>query len=128
MPPCAWCILQRFIYLVIGIVALIGWFLPSAWSRFGAVIVSIISIGGAVAAWHQHAVASQILTCSFTFADRFISDYGLDTAAPWLFGVYATCADAAVEVLGVEYAVGSLVMFAIIFILSLGSAIFKRKG
>lgn len=26
MPPCAWCVMQRLIYLVIGVVALVGGF------------------------------------------------------------------------------------------------------
>ncbi|PAX93014.1 disulfide bond formation protein B, partial [Bordetella pertussis] len=51
-------------------------------------------------AGHQYSVAAKMLSCDQTFADRFMSATGLDGALPWLFGIYATCMDATVAVLG----------------------------
>lgn len=121
MQPCAWCILQRMVCLGIGVVAGIGWLLRS--HRTAAVLamlgVLVLSIGGAVAAWYQHTVASQLFTCDMTLADRIVSGSGLDATMPGIFGVYATCADSAVTLLGVRYELWTLALFSILAIMSL---------
>ena len=63
-----------------------------------------------VAAWYQYSVAAKMLSCDQTFADRFMTGIGLDGGVPWLFGIYATCMDAMVSVLGIEYALWSLAL------------------
>lgn len=67
-----------------------------------------------------------MFSCDQTFADRFMTGTGLESAAPALFGIYATCMDAAVEVLGVEYAIWSLMLFALLGVLSLLGALGRR--
>ncbi|ARP81473.1 disulfide bond formation protein B [Bordetella genomosp. 8] len=119
LQPCAWCVLQRLIYIVIGIVCLVLAFLGPVLRRVGALLGLILSLCGVWAAYYQYTVASQLLSCAQTFADKFIAGSGLDAALPSVFGIYATCMDAAVKVLGVEYAVWSLVLFAILALLSL---------
>lgn len=48
---------------------------------------------------------------------------GLDAGLPWLFGIYATCADARVNLLGMEYALWSLGLFVLV-----GIAALRRIG
>ena len=118
MPPCAWCVLQRLIYLAIGVVALAG-ACAGAIARACAALCALLGVGGVAAAWYQYDVAAQMFSCDQTFADRFMSGSGLDGAIPWLFGIYATCMDAAVQVLGVEYVLWSLALFAVLVIAAL---------
>ncbi|MBO1111063.1 disulfide bond formation protein B [Bordetella petrii] len=118
MPPCAWCVLQRLIYLVIGVVALAG-ACAGAIARACAALCALLGVGGMAAAWYQYDVAAKMFSCDQTFADRFMSGSGLDGAVPWLFGIFATCMDATVEVLGVEYALWSLALFAVLVIAAL---------
>lgn len=125
-PPCAWCVFQRLIYLVIGIVALLGAAGGAVAARIAGVLTAILAAGGIVAAWYQYTVAAKMLSCDQTFADRFMVSTGLDGAVPWLFGIFATCMDASVEVLGVEYAIWSLMMFAIVLLVSLAAVL--RSG
>lgn len=126
MPPCAWCVMQRLIYLVIGIVALIGGFGGGrALTRLCGALAALLSIVGVAAAWYQYSVAANMLSCDQTFADRFMTGAGLDGAVPWLFGIFATCMDAKVPVLGVEYALWSLALFAILFFMAL-PVVFRR--
>lgn len=125
MPPCAYCVLQRLIYLVIGVVCLVGAVGGPLLARLGAALSSVLAICGIAAAWYQYSVAAKMLSCDQTFADRFMTSTGLDGAVPWLFGIFATCMDAMVSVLGVEYALWSLALFVILLLLSLG-ALFKR--
>ena len=47
---------------------------------------------------------------------------------PALFGIYATCMDAAVEVLGVEYAIWSLMLFALLGVLALLAIVRTRRA
>jgi disulfide bond formation protein DsbB len=54
-----------------------------------------------------------------TFADRVVSGSGLDAAMPGIFGIYATCADSAVDLLGVRYELWTLALFSILAIMSI---------
>lgn len=121
MQPCAWCILQRMICLATGVASGLGWLMRA--HRKVAVAAALgtflLSIGGAVAAWYQHTVASQQFTCDMTLADRVVSGSGLDAAMPGIFGIYATCADSAVDLLGVRYELWTLALFSILAIMSI---------
>lgn len=124
--PCAWCVLQRLIYLVIGVLALIGLFGGRLLGRLAALLAALLSLGGIAAAWHQYTVAEQMKSCVGTFADRFMDHTGLVGAVPKVFGIYAMCADAVVKVLGVEYVLWSLALFVIILLTAL-AALFKHR-
>ncbi|WP_088156506.1 disulfide bond formation protein B [Achromobacter xylosoxidans] len=128
MPPCAWCVMQRLIYLVIGVIALIGGFGGGrALTRLCGALTALLSLSGIAAAWYQYSVAANMLSCDQTFADRFMTGIGLESAVPWLFGIYATCMDAKVPVLGIEYALWSLTLFVVIFFMAL-PVVFRRGG
>jgi len=121
MPPCAWCVFQRLIYLAIAVVC---WLTLALRSKPGAVLlggilVVLFAIGGAIAAWYQYDVASAVFSCDLTFADRFMTQSGLDGALSWLFGIRASCMDARVKLLGVEYAVWSLILFVVVALLGI---------
>ncbi|KAA0910983.1 disulfide bond formation protein B [Pusillimonas sp. ANT_WB101] len=122
MRPCAWCVLQRLMFLVIAIVCWAGVLLArfkAGFARLSAGLVVLLSMGGIAAAWYQYAVASMMFSCDRTFADRFMVSSGLDAGVPWLFGIFSTCMDARVTLLGVEYALWSMALFALIGVLAL---------
>ncbi len=120
MPPCPWCALQRAIYLAIAAVCLIGAALAVPLARRAAgALALLLAISGAASALYQQLVAAKSASCNLTFADKVMSFLGLDSILPWLFQVYASCADAAVSLLGVPYAYWSLALFAV---LGLGAA------
>ena len=81
--------------------------------------------GGVLAAWYQYDVAAHLFSCSQTFADRFMVGLGLDAHEPWLFGIFASCMDAQVKVLGVAYALWSLGLFCVLGLMSL-AALLRR--
>lgn len=120
MQPCPWCILQRVIYLAIAALCLIG----AAWSsipvrRGIGVLALLLSLSGAASALYQDLVASKSASCNLTFADKVISALGLDGALPPLLQVTANCSDAAVTMLGVQYAYWSLALYLLIAIASI---------
>lgn len=128
MQPCAWCVLQRLLFLVIAALCLLANIFNAYFmKRLITILVLLTSIGGAMSAWYQYKVASHMFTCDMTFADRIMSKtLGLDAAIPWLFGIYATCMDAAVSLFGIEYALWSLALFALMAIVSV-VLLFKIK-
>lgn len=116
MPPCAWCVFQRLIYLILGVVCLVGALGTRTLSRISAGLSIPLALGGIVAAWYQFSVAAEMESCDQTFADQFMVRSGLDGNFPSLFGIFATCMDARVEVFGIEYALWSLALFALLTI------------
>lgn len=131
IPPCAWCVLQRFIFIVLGLFSLIAGVLRQLGHQRSSTLVSLLglatAVGGILAAWYQVSVAQHLFSCDQTFADRFITQSGLESGLPWLFGIYASCMDARQPLLGIEYAYWSLALFVI---LGLGMLVtlFKRRG
>lgn len=129
MQPCAWCVLQRLILVVICVLAILGSFFGFALRKFFALITAVLSICGIVAAWYQYTVASHMFSCDMTFADKFMSQTTrLDSMAPWLFGIYASCMDAKVSVLGIDYAIWGMILFVICCALSLLVLFGKRPA
>lgn len=125
MPPCAWCVFQRLIFLVIAVVCWIGILAkrlsPHA-PRVAGGVAAALAAGGVVAGWYQYTVAAQMFSCDRTFADRFMVESGLDGGIPWLFGIFATCMDARIELLGVEYVLWAIALFILVAVLGLLAA------
>ncbi|NEN75174.1 disulfide bond formation protein B [Pelistega sp. NLN82] len=128
MYPCAWCVLQRFILLVIAVVCLLSnLFRSTYFIRFFAFLSAGLSLSGVLSAWYQYNVAAKMLSCDMTFADVFMSRWThLDATVPWLFGIFATCMDAQVSLFGIEYSLWSLGLFVLMTIASL-IALFKKN-
>ncbi len=130
MRTCAWCVFQRLILIVISLIALAG-ILTGRTCRVAAGVSSaaVVAMGssGIVAAWNQYSVAAVQFSCDQTFADRFMTGLGLDASLPWLFGIYATCMDARVDLFGIEYALWALALFVILSVLAVFSLFFASR-
>jgi disulfide bond formation protein DsbB len=114
MEPCPWCVLQRLIFLAIGAFALLGlaWRSPAG-SRVAGTFALLLAASGLAAALWQHLVAAKSASCNLTLADRIIGRTGLDSLLPDVFAARASCADAAVDLLGVPYAYWAAALFAL---------------
>jgi len=114
MEPCPWCVLQRLIFLVIGAVALLGLLWPGrAGRRLAAAVALLLAVSGLAAALWQHFVSAASASCHLTLADRIVSGLGLDSLLPDVFMPRASCADAAVDLLGVPYAFWAAALFVL---------------
>lgn len=115
LQPCPWCALQRVIFVLVAAVALLGAALPARAARVGAAgLVVLLALSGAASALWQHFVAAVSTSCKQTLADKLIYGAHLDTLAPDVFAPRATCADAAVNLLGIPYDFWSLGLFALL--------------
>jgi disulfide bond formation protein DsbB len=118
MQPCAWCVLQRLIFVAISLAALLG--LVGLWARLaivrrlGAALMALLALSGIAAALWQHFVAASSNSCNLSLADRIVSGIGVDALWPQVFAPYASCADAAATLLGVSYEFYSLTLFVVL--------------
>lgn len=124
MLPCPWCVLQRLIFVVIGLAALPGALLNAPAAKWLSVIsVLTLAASGIAAALWQHFVAASSASCNLTLADRIMNATGLSELWPQVFAPYASCADAAVSLAGLPYEFFSLALFAILGLLAVWAAV-----
>ena len=122
MQPCPWCVLQRVIFLAIALICGLGLVWRSATGRVVSVALALLltSAGIAAALW-QHFQAAASASCNLTLADKIVSGWlQLDSLLPDVFAARASCADAAVSLLGVPYDFWSLALFGLIELALIG--------
>ena len=78
MQPCPWCVLQRLIFAVMGVVCLVALAAP----RAAGAVVLLLSVCGIAAALWQHFVAASSDSCKLTLAERIISGLRKRAKAP----------------------------------------------
>jgi disulfide bond formation protein DsbB len=112
MEPCPWCVLQRLVFAVIGVLGLLGlaWRGPAG-TRVTAGLVLLLTTAGLGAALWQHFVAARSASCNMTLADRIVNATGLNALLPEVFEARASCADAAVSLFGLPYEAWSGALF-----------------
>ena len=121
MEPCPWCILQRVIFLAIALVCLLGFFAK----RLSGALVLLLALCGVGAALWQHFKAAASSSCAMTLADNIVSAMKLDSLWPDVFLPRASCADAAVSLVGVPYEFWSLLMFVLLGVA--GALLLRRR-
>ncbi|GAA0762930.1 disulfide bond formation protein B [Ideonella azotifigens] len=112
MLPCPWCTLQRLIFLVIGVLALLAAAVRGLRKPLAGLGL-LLSLAGVASALWQHFYAAASASCNLTLADKILDKLGLFELAPSVFAPMASCADAAVNLLGVPFAFWSLALFAL---------------
>lgn len=115
MEPCPWCVLQRVVFLAIALAGVIGLVWRTAAGRVVAALLAFaLALAGLAAALWQHFVAAKSQSCNLTLADKVVSGLGLDSLAPDVFSPRASCADAAVDLLGLPYEFWSAALFVLL--------------
>lgn len=115
--PCPWCVLQRGIFLAIGVFSLLGWLVQAKRSlrQVAVVAVLLLCAAGVTAAVFQHEVASQSASCAMGLADKIVTALNLEELWPSVFMITANCADAAAyRLVGLPYEVWSGLLFVVI--------------
>jgi disulfide bond formation protein DsbB len=101
----------------IGAFALLGllW-RGAAGRRVAGTFGVLLALAGVASALWQHFVAAKSASCNLTLADKVMSATQLDRLVPGVFEARASCADAAVSLFGVPYAMWSALAFVVIAI------------
>ncbi len=116
MQPCPWCVLQRVIFLAIALACGVGLLWHNRIGRLVSIAPALLlAVSGIAAAWWQHFQAAASASCNLTLADKIVSGMlQLDSLLPDVFSPRASCADAAVNLLGIPYDFWSLALFVAI--------------
>jgi disulfide bond formation protein DsbB len=117
MQPCAWCVLQRLVYLAVGALALAALALRGGLRNAMTSFAAIMSLAGLAAALYQQFVAAKSVSCNLSFADRVIGALKLDSTLPALFSPTANCMEANLPLLGLPFALWSAALFALLAVL-----------
>ena len=129
MQPCPWCVLQRLIFALIALAALLGLGWRSVPGQRSTASAALLLSGAGIAAvlW-QHFVAASSVSCNLTLADRIMNASGLPVLLPEVFEARATCADAAVSLLGLPYEFWGLALFVAIEAAAVGLLLQARRA
>ena len=120
MQPCAWCVLQRLVFVAVAAAALLGLAMPGAnGRRGGAALAMVLADLGLGAALWQHFVANRSASCNMSLADKVMGATGLDRTVPEVFAAYASCAEAKVDLAGLPYEWWSAALFILLSLAAL---------
>lgn len=129
LAPCPLCIFQRLLYIVIGIIGLLGFVLPGGILLWCALIVAFAALGFGVAAYQTWMQAFPHLAPECSFTDPNIIERAVDWLGmqmPSLFLATGFCTSREWEFLGLSMANWSVVIFATIAAYAV--LLFRRKG
>jgi protein dithiol:quinone oxidoreductase len=124
MPPCAWCVLQRLIFLLIAALSALAIWLrqPQFRAVLGGAII-LLAGSGIASATYQHFVAARTSSCPLSLAQKIIEGtLHLDTLLPTVFEIRVGCSAGATTMLGIPYEFWSLAAFALIAVALVWSA------
>lgn len=120
--PCPWCVMQRGVFLLIAVVAGLGWLLQrvGVMRLLSLALTLLLSLAGMASAYYQHEVAAKLASCDMTLADRILMALDLEARWPSVFMVTASCSEAsAYRLLGQPYELWSGALFALLALVAL---------
>jgi len=111
--PCPLCVIQRYIFLVIGIVSLIAASAgkPKVW---GGVAMLAALAGLATVGKHLYVLAHPGLSCGIDPMETFLNKIPTAVYLPWIFKADGLCEDARDTLLGLSVPQWSALGFAIV--------------
>ena len=123
--PCPLCVIQRYAFLVTGLLCLIA--AASSRPRIWAGIALVATLGGvATVAKHLWVLGHPGLSCGIDPMETFLNKIPSATYLPWLFRADGMCEDARDLVLGLSVPQWSAAAFAIVTI-ALVTALLRRR-
>ncbi|MGO4381095.1 disulfide bond formation protein B [Pseudoduganella sp. RAF53_2] len=110
--PCPLCVIQRYLFITIGIACLIGAF---GKPKVGAGLGLLAALGGLVAVGkHLWVLAHPGLSCGIDPMETFLNKIPTATALPWLFYADGLCENATDGFLGLSIPQWSAIWFVIL--------------
>lgn len=127
MYPCPWCVVQRYIFAAIGIIALVTAFLPEHFTRIGAGLGMLTALGGiGAASWLMWVQAHPSVSCGIDPLETSLNKIITAKLLPFLFKADGLCTTEYPPILGLTVPKWALVWF-IIFTITLAWTTFRRK-
>jgi disulfide bond formation protein DsbB len=113
MLPCPLCVIQRYLYLVIGLAALAGSL--SGKPKLGAGLGLLAALGGlGVVGKHLYVLANPGFSCGIDPMETILNKIPTAEMMPWLFKADGLCENARDTLLGLSIPAWSAVWFALV--------------
>ncbi|MFS2005809.1 disulfide bond formation protein B [Duganella sp. CT11-25] len=123
MLPCPLCVIQRYLFIAIGVAALIGAYTNP---KIGAGVGLLAALGGLYTAGkHLYVLAHPGLSCGIDPVETFLNKIPTATYLPFLFRADGLCEDALAPWFGLSIPQWSFLWFGL-FTLSLGWLLIRR--
>lgn len=116
VPPCAWCVFQRLVYIVIAFWFILAIILPK-YAKFIYKLALATNVIGVWAVYH-HIKESQSTFCDFSLAQKIMDFTKLAKILPQVFKTYSFCNESNVLFLHIPYAIWSAILFSVLTIIS----------
>jgi disulfide bond formation protein DsbB len=128
MLPCPWCVVQRYIFIDIGVIALVSAFFPANKMKFGTGLGLLSSLSGVgVAAWHVWIQAHPSVSCGIDPLETSLNTFFTAKLLPTLFFANGECTAEYPPILGMTVPQCALLWF-VIFTLVFAWLTFKVKS
>jgi disulfide bond formation protein DsbB len=113
MQPCPLCVIQRYLFIAVGICALVGAF---AGKVRGAATVGLLgALGGlAVAGKHMYVLAHPGFSCGIDPMQTSLNKIPTATMLPWLFRAEGLCESATDTLFGLSIPMWAAIWFGIL--------------
>lgn len=129
MLPCPLCILQRYAFAAIALIALVTVALPAAATRIGAALACVASLTGAgIAIRHLWVKAHPTVSCGIDPLETSLNKVLTAQWFPTLFQADGLCTTEYDPILGLSIPQWALVWFAIFAVVTATIAIAKRRA
>lgn len=116
MRPCPLCVIQRYLFLAIGVCALVG--AIGGKVRAGAILALLAAIGGLVTVGkHLYVIANPGFSCGIDPMETMLNKIPTAEYLPWLFRADGLCEGATDAILGLAIPQWSAVWFVVLTVL-----------
>lgn len=127
MLPCPLCVIQRYLFLVIGIASLAG--ALSGKLRAGAGVALLAALGGlGVVGKHLYVLANPGFSCGIDPMETMLNKIPTATLMPWLFEADGLCENATDALFGLSIPQWSAVWFVLLTLALVWVLAAKRRS
>lgn len=124
LAPCPRCVIQRYAFLTVGLLALIGYFLNSI--KIPSAVALLAALGGLFAAGqHLYIIAHPNFGCGIDPVENFLNQLPTAHLMPFLFESYGAC-EHADEFFGMSIPQWSFLWFGL-FAVALGRILWRGR-
>lgn len=115
MQPCPWCIIQRYLFIAIGVFSLAAAFLPGLAKRISTGLGLLSGLGGiGAASWLLYTKANPKVSCGIDPMETSLNTLPPADWFPVVFRADGLCTTEYPPVFGLDIAVWSLIWFIVL--------------
>lgn len=123
MPPCTWCVIQRFFFLLTFAMSVLWFVAPYSIQAVARRTLQLLTLTGAlVSSWHLldiYQPAAVEATCSAQGLMQWVDSLAIADLMPWLLAPMGDCLKDSASLGGVPLPLFALMLFGVQFYLTL---------